>query len=231
MCKINNKRIFFIIILCQYLLPVLNFRGQRLWRKRGKRWDACVVKEKKSYSFISELMDEALRRRIEAPDLLRKKVSLEEADPRRIMPVLADVPPPPTAELLKKRESRMWASYLWQAWECTSLSRNSLSFFLIKDFCNFVLLCPFLKPFVQFHTYCQAPPGCFVLLLFLIEIKVHYSHACYEGKWCVYWTKQPHCQKLTEHYCYCISVLKKVLCCTAKGVTTGCILPIGYSVL
>ena len=65
------------------------------------------MKERKNNNFISKLMDEALKCCFGELELLRKKGGLEETDPQRIMPVLADVPSPQTAKLLHKRIFRM----------------------------------------------------------------------------------------------------------------------------
>jgi len=72
-----------------------------------KRWDACPVKEKKNYAFISYLLEKALKRRLEKPELIKQKVVLEEGDPRRLVPVLSQIPPPPTSELYEKKATRM----------------------------------------------------------------------------------------------------------------------------
>jgi len=110
------------MVACTYILPVKYsqwlyslvyrflfyfIRLQRRRNKRTKRFDAYPVKEAKSYDFIEKVMDISVTARIEKPHLMREKMVLAEADPRRIMPILSVEQPESTQAIYEKKTSRL----------------------------------------------------------------------------------------------------------------------------
>lgn len=73
-------------------------RNKRYFNKRTKTWSVYTVKSAKDYSCIPQLQAVILGRRLRSWQGLPKRRSLRPDDPRQLG-LLADVPPPPTAQI------------------------------------------------------------------------------------------------------------------------------------
>ncbi|XP_039539661.1 uncharacterized protein LOC120487527 isoform X2 [Pimephales promelas] len=89
--------------------PARNKDGHKIYRryfnKKSKSWSVYTTKEKKQYSYIQDLQKSIIGRRIASGRGLPRKQTLRSDDPRR-RGLLADVLPPPTAELVQAHIER-----------------------------------------------------------------------------------------------------------------------------
>ncbi|XP_033726211.1 uncharacterized protein LOC117315902 isoform X2 [Pecten maximus] len=78
----------------------------RKYSKRNKNWSVVPVKEKKTYSYIPDMMKEILQRLSVYEGPLPTRFPPEEGDPRLIKRTIAEVSPIPTKELVARKKSR-----------------------------------------------------------------------------------------------------------------------------
>ena len=97
----HNFRYFFIINVF-----FLKFRYQRLFNKKSQRYTAFALKVPKEFPHIPELMEKVVRRRVLDRIGMKRKMVLEDDDPRRIARTLAPAPPP-TSVIVKEKKSRL----------------------------------------------------------------------------------------------------------------------------
>ncbi|CAM4301752.1 unnamed protein product [Leuciscus chuanchicus] len=82
----------------------LHFRSAKLYSKRSRRWRLYSVKDKKDYSYITELQVDIVRKRL-ASAALPVKTTRRPGDPRRLG-TLSGVSAPSTEELLRTQHTR-----------------------------------------------------------------------------------------------------------------------------
>ena len=79
-------------------------RSHRHYSKKGCRWSAYDVKTEKSYPHVPSIMRGIIEARLGDAVGMNQKVILERDDPRRLS---APIPPPPTAEIIAEKRSRV----------------------------------------------------------------------------------------------------------------------------
>ena len=80
-------------------------RNKRYHNKRTKTWSVYTVKTAKDYNYIPDLQKAILGVRLRSKKGLPRRRTLGESDPRR-RGTLAEIPPPPTAELAQAQLRR-----------------------------------------------------------------------------------------------------------------------------
>ncbi|XP_037635921.1 uncharacterized protein LOC119494253 [Sebastes umbrosus] len=83
----------------------LTFRQKRVYNKKSKRYRVTTVKVAKDYSYIPQLQQNILGKRLKAVGGLPRRRSMRPDDPRTLG-VLAGVVPPTTAELVQAQIRR-----------------------------------------------------------------------------------------------------------------------------
>ena len=71
----------------------------RRYNQPTKEWNAKIVKDKKSFGYISMLMARILHKRLLGTDRVTHHVSLSEDHPARIAPTIVQAPPVSSTEL------------------------------------------------------------------------------------------------------------------------------------
>lgn len=79
----------------------------RKFRKQTKKWDTTPTLKKKKYEYIPGLMDDILSQRSNTSSRLKDRVVLEESHPKHQQATIGNVEPPPTAELVASKRSRL----------------------------------------------------------------------------------------------------------------------------
>lgn len=77
-----------------------------MYNKKSQRYSVYTVKTAKTFPHIPELMDKVVRKRLTDRVGMKRKLVLEEDDPRRIRPTLGPAPPP-TSVLVEEKNSRL----------------------------------------------------------------------------------------------------------------------------
>ena len=88
-------------------MQYLYFRTRRHYSKKGSRWSAYEVKTEKSYPHVPSIMRGIIEARLGDAVGMNRKVVLERDDPRRLSATIAPIPPPPTAESIAEKRSRV----------------------------------------------------------------------------------------------------------------------------
>lgn len=84
-------------------------RYHRVFNKKSGRWTVHAMRERKKYEYMSSLLCDAVKLRINDRVGMKKTV-LAPDDPRLIAKHLAPVEPPPTEELVLQQKSRFWTA-------------------------------------------------------------------------------------------------------------------------
>lgn len=79
---------------------------KRHYFKGSDRWGVIPVKEVKGYDYLPDLMKGVYQKRLEDPFTQRTPLVVGENDPRRLASTIRPTQPPPTAELVKRHQSR-----------------------------------------------------------------------------------------------------------------------------
>ena len=80
------------------------FRYRRQCNKRTGEWTAVPLKEDKKYSYIPQLQLEIIIAKVEDRQTMSRKRPRTSDDPRELRPNISKMLPPPTAEIIKKKE-------------------------------------------------------------------------------------------------------------------------------
>eukprot|EP00112_Aurelia_sp_Birch-Aquarium-sp1_P019611 Seg4882.2 transcript_id=Seg4882.2/GoldUCD/mRNA.D3Y31 product="hypothetical protein" protein_id=Seg4882.2/GoldUCD/D3Y31 len=84
---------------------------KRKYSRRSREYHAEPVQENKMYAYIPKLVATIIKKRQEKDDSVLGKVAQKSNDPKLIAPTIElNNPPPPTAELVQNRLSRMQKS-------------------------------------------------------------------------------------------------------------------------
>jgi hypothetical protein len=83
------------------------FRTRRHYSKKGFRWSTYEVKTKKSYPHLPPIMRGIIEAHLGDAVGMNQKLILERDDPRRLSDTTAPIPPPPTAESIAEKRSRI----------------------------------------------------------------------------------------------------------------------------
>ena len=79
----------------------------RKFRKQTKKWDVTPLKERKTYSYIPDILQEIETMRTSTPrcDIKRKR-PIPADHPTRICPSIANTNPDPTDHIVRCKKSR-----------------------------------------------------------------------------------------------------------------------------
>ncbi|XP_052223110.1 uncharacterized protein LOC127839007 isoform X2 [Dreissena polymorpha] len=80
---------------------------KRKFSKRGNKWTVYPVKVTKAYSYIEKLMVAAVNEYCIGQKRIYHPIKRQSGDPRNIASTIASIEPPPTAEHVAKRKSRL----------------------------------------------------------------------------------------------------------------------------
>ncbi|XP_033635088.1 uncharacterized protein LOC117296331 [Asterias rubens] len=78
----------------------------RVYSKHSKTWVVKPVLETKKYMYIKNLMTRVFQGRLNDSEPLSRKSVIPEGDARLISTTIAPMPPPPTEQLVKQRQTR-----------------------------------------------------------------------------------------------------------------------------
>lgn len=103
-----NTNTFHKNITSNYIVSytIVIYSWHRCFNKNSGRWRAVLVKEKKEYVYIPNLLAEMFKSRIEDTGSITRRVTLMETDPRRISSTIAPVSPKPTSEIVAAHVTR-----------------------------------------------------------------------------------------------------------------------------
>jgi len=83
------------------------FIYHRKYRKQSKKWDAALLKDKKDYKYIPELITAIFEQRKQSTvTLKRTSVHLPEGHPMNIQATIAHTQPGDTATIIRNKRSR-----------------------------------------------------------------------------------------------------------------------------
>ena len=98
----------FVSVLAYFVTVCLFFFSyKKKFSKRGNKWTVYPVKVTKAYSYIEKLMVAAVNKDCTGQKHIYHPIKRQAGDPRNIASTIASIEPPPTAELVTQRKSRL----------------------------------------------------------------------------------------------------------------------------